>query len=64
MSETCRICEADRTGDRMVRASDDIALCARHWSQWVGRYAWPSEVDPPCSAHLILASGEPEGSES
>lgn len=53
MTEKCRICDADETGDRMVERSDDIPLCDRHWSQWVARYAWPSEDEPPCSAHLI-----------
>ena len=53
MPETCRMCEADRTGDRTVSREEDIALCPRHWSQWVGAYTWPSPAEPPCSAHLI-----------
>ena len=53
MSESCRMCEADSTGDRMVNRSEDIGLCNRHWSRWVATYLWPSELEPPCSAHLI-----------
>lgn len=54
MSESCRMCEANETGNRMVQRAESIPLCNRHWSQWVARYAWPALIDPPCSAHLIL----------
>ncbi len=53
MSETCRLCEVAESGDRKVKRSENIPLCNRHWSQWVARYAWPSELEAPCSAHVI-----------
>jgi hypothetical protein len=56
--EVCRICVADATGDRDVDGDEDIPLCARHWPLWGGRYLWPSEEYPPCSAHLIETSDE------
>lgn len=51
--ETCRMCQADETGDRMVMRSDDIPLCEGHWNRWVARYLFPSTEEPPCSAHVI-----------
>lgn len=52
-TETCRMCHADETGDRMVFREEDIPLCTRHWNGWMALYVFPSTEQPPCSAHVI-----------
>lgn len=50
-SEQCFGCANPKADADDVERSDDIALCNRHWGNWVVR--WLGQ-DAPCSAHLIL----------
>ncbi|GAB2519610.1 hypothetical protein FB385_2665 [Paramicrobacterium agarici] len=62
MAEQCWICEDKTRGmkftGRKVSKADDAPLCNRHWNWWLAKYLWPSEIEPPCNAHLIEESGE------
>jgi len=65
MSETCWICEDEARGtSRVVSSEDSAPLCNRHWNLWIARYLFPSELVPPCGAHVIAepdSSGSREG---
>lgn len=56
MSETCWICEDEARGGnaRVVNSDDSAPLCDRHWNWWLARYLYPSELVPPCGAHVIV----------
>jgi len=65
MAETCWICEDKAYGHaRKVRNDDSAPLCDRHWNWWVAKYLHPSEAEPPCGAHLISESTNPDPKET
>lgn len=40
----------------LVKATDNIPLCGRHWNSWLAKYDPMCGDEPPCGAHLITAA--------
>lgn len=51
--EECLPCKNPKA---LVKATDNIPLCGRHWNSWLAKYDPMCGDEPPCGAHLITAS--------